>query len=115
MAAPAKLGLYSDIDFTARALTLNAVATMVNNWNTYWSSVTAKAKVVDPTSGDIMSAYTRDLNSIITCVNGMNTEFSLGATPTPLTPSGATIDFNGFQTILNQIIAQMIVMQTAKP
>jgi hypothetical protein len=115
MAAPDKLGLYANIDFSARASTLNAVATMVNNWNTYWLSVTAQAKVIDPSCGDIMSAYTRDLNSIIVCVNSMNTEFTLGATPTPVTPNGATIDFNNFQQILNQIIAQMVAMQTAKP
>ena len=115
MSAPAKLAAYSNIDFSARLSVLNAVATMVNNWNLYWSSVTPKAKVLDPSSGDLFTHYSSYLNSIINCVNAMNTEFTLGATATPVTPSGASQDFSNFQNIVNQIITQMTTMQTAKP
>ena len=112
MPAPTKLAVYSDIDISARKSALTAVATMVDNWNTYWSSVTPKAKILDPSCGDPYVHSTTDVNAIISCVNAMNTEFSLGATPTPLSNG---LDYNGLQTILNQIIAQMLVMQTAKP
>lgn len=112
MPAPAALALYGDIDFGARNSAVRAVAIMVNAWNTYWTSATAKCIVPDQTVGENKVHDVSALNSIINCVNAMNTEFTLGATATPVLISS---DYTHFQPVINRVIAQMIVMQAAKP
>ena len=110
IAAPAVLAAYVDVDYSARNSVLVALATMVNNWNTYWSSATTKCIVPDQTCGQ-KEACATSLKNIATCVVAMNAEFTMGVK----NYSNIDSDWSNFQSTANGIIAQMILMQAVKP
>ena len=112
MAAPTIPGQYVDIDWTQRAQVLNELGTLINNFITYWTSVTTPTVVPDAGSGAVYLSGTTSLYGFVTTLNAINTEFTLGVTALGVP---ADVDKNNFVPTVNNILTYITALHTAKP
>jgi hypothetical protein len=113
MAAPTIPGQLIDVDWTQRAQILNKVGTLINDFLTYWSSVTPEVSVPDPGSGAVFLTPASTIAAYVSALNAANTEFSLGVTAIGVPASN--MDVNAFTASINSILTYIGALHTAKP
>jgi len=112
MSAPTVPGDFADIDWTQRAQILNELGTLINNYLTYWSSVTTPTVVPDAGSGSVFLTASSTLAGFVTTLNSVNTEFTLGVTALGVPTD---VDYGNFQQVVNSILAYLRALHAAKP
>lgn len=104
---------YGAVDRGSRIMFLRGMAEYINDWNDAWGSATPKILMPDQCmAGTRLTDLAPFFNRIIACVNGMNAEFAMGVTPTPL---ALNLDYTNFTPIVFAITAQMKAMEAVRP